>query len=166
MRQTDELRKEASALRRYVAARAAGREHHEWARADHDIMPGFIAWVGCSEVDADGRDDGKSFRRLRRSGMPWCSYLGADTSIAEDVELQAYFEHHAVEPHDWNLLKSEIEDGREKALRTWRSRGRAILARAHAERKGTDVKPALNSVLAAFLTRGTGKRSLKRVKRG
>jgi hypothetical protein len=97
--------------------------------------------------------------------MAWCSYLGADTSIAEDSALQAYFEHYATEPHDWNLLKSEIEDGREKALRTWRSRGRAILARAHAEREGDEVKPALNPILAAFLTRGTGRRSLKRVKR-
>lgn len=164
MQQT-ENQKEAHALRRYVTARASGREHAEWARADHEIMPGFVAWVGCSEVDADGRDDGKTFCRLRRSGMPWCSYLGADTSIAEDTELQAYFEHHALEPHDWNLLKSEIEDGREKALRTWRSRGRAILARAHAERNGDEVKPALNPALAAFLTRGTGRRSLKRVKR-
>jgi hypothetical protein len=165
MQQTENQR-EAHALRRYVAARAAGRTHHEWARADHDLMPGFTAWVGCSEVDADSRDDGKTFRRLRRPGMAWCSYLGADTSIAEDVELQAYFEHHAVESHDWNLLKTEVEDGREKALRQWRSRGRAILARAHAERHGDEVKPALNSALAAFLVRGTGRRSLKRVKRG
>lgn len=161
MRPTDQNRDEAHALRRYVVARASGREHAEWARAEPHPALGFVAWTGCTEADANGRDDGKAFRRLRRPGQPWCQYLGADTTIAEDLPLQAYFDHHGADAHDWNRLRTEVSRNRVNALRTWRQKGREILARAHAQREGIPVAAtSMSAAAAVFLKPGTGTRDL------
>lgn len=148
---------EAHALRRYVSARAAGRTYPEYARFDAHIQ----GWVESNATEATGRLDGKAFRQVRRSGLPWCEWLGLDTRIAEDHALQAFFELRAKEPHDWNRLLKEVERNRRQVLRKWRLEGLGILSRIRAqEAAGPDVH--LPSRLAdEFRTRGRGMRSLK-----
>jgi hypothetical protein len=152
---------EAHALRRYVAARAAGRTHHEYARADDDLG----AWVASTDAEATGRCDGKRYRRIRRPGAPWCEYLGEDTSIAADAALAAFFELHAAEASDWTKLKTEVTRNRRAALQSWRRKGREIIARIRMQHAaGPDVR--IRSPLAdEFAKPGTGLRSLKRIKR-
>jgi hypothetical protein len=120
---------EANALRRYVSARVYGRPAPQYARADRSVLPGSVVWVECSEVDAAGRFDGKHFLRLRREGLPWCDWLGQDTRIADDHPLQAFFELHAADPHDWNILFKEVTRNRQAALRNWRRQGREAIVR-------------------------------------
>lgn len=153
---------EAHTLRRYVSARAAGRTHPEFSRYDENLG----AWVASTEAEAVGRCDGKRFRQVRRPGMPWCTYLGQDTSIATDTALMAFFEVHVSEGHDWNRLFVEVTRDRRKALKAWRQKGREILTRARAQREaGPDMR--IRSPLAdEFAMPGTGIRSLKRVRRG
>lgn len=148
---------EAHALRRYVAARAAGRTHPTHARYD----PAMGAWVASDAAEAGGRCDGRAFREVRRSGLPWCAWLGLDTRIAEDHALQAFFEVHASEPHDWQRLLHEVSRNRRAALRDWRRQGRELIVRATRQAEvGQDVR--LPSALAQeFQMRGRGMRSLK-----
>lgn len=152
---------EANALRRYVSARAAGREHPEFSRFDEILG----AWVTSTEAEASGRCDGKAFRQVRRPGMPWCTYLGLDTSIAADTALTAFFELHAAESHDWNRLLVEVTRNRRRSLQDWRRKGREALTRVRMRRAaGPDMK--IRSPLAdEFATPGKGIRSLKRVRR-
>lgn len=149
----------AQALRRYVSARAAGRPASEYARAD--VVQGVGVWVGATEVEARGRCDGRDFYQVRRNGLPWCAWLGMDTSIASDHALQAYFELHAAEPRDWQRLLHEVSRDKQKALRQWRQRGRQAVARLTLQAEvGPDVR--LPSILAEeFAVAGKGMRSLK-----
>lgn len=161
---------EANALRRYVSARVYGRAAPQYARADRSVLPGSVVWVECSEVDAAGRLDGKHFLRLRREGLPWCEWLGPDTRIADDHPLQAFFELHAADPHDWNILFKEVTKNRQAALRNWRSRGREAIVeirweQAHeaARAAGEEVEETElpTSLAEQFRTPGRGMRSLK-----
>lgn len=152
---------EAHALRRYTSARAAGREHPEWSRYDSNLS----AWVGCTDAEASGQDDGRRFRRIRRPGMPWCTYLGADTTIAADTALAAYFELHASEGHDWNRLLVEVTRNRRRALKDWRQKGREILSRQRAQRQAGPGIKTRSALADEFAAPGAGIRSLKRVKR-
>lgn len=149
---------EAHALRRYVSARAHGRTHPEFYRHDESID----CWVASDETEAAGRCDDKAFRQVRRPGLPWCTYLGLDTRIASDHALQAFFELHAAEPHDWHRLLKKVTRNRRHALRDWRRQGREAIARLHQQAAlGPDVR--LPSGLAAeFRTPGRGMRSLKK----
>lgn len=149
---------EAHALRRYVSARAHGRTHPEYSR--HDESMG--CWVSSNETEAAGLCDGKRFRQVRRPGLPWCVWLGQDTRIASDHALQAYFELHATEAHDWQRLFKEVTRNRRAALRDWRRQGREAIARLHQqEALGLDVR--LPSGLAAeFRKPGRGMRSLRK----
>ncbi|WP_295808474.1 hypothetical protein [uncultured Nitratireductor sp.] len=149
---------EAHALRRYVAARAHGRMAPEFARYD----PALGGWVAADRAEAAGRCDGKRFMQARRPGLPWCPWLGLDTRIAEDHALQAFFELHAAESHDWQRLFKEVSRNRQKAFREWRRRGREAISRVRQEEDlGPDVK--LPSALAdEFRTPGKGMRSLPR----
>lgn len=142
------------ALRRYVRDRAAGRVAAEYARADR--VDGIAVWIGCHASNVD-RLDGKNYRRIRIPGEPWCPVLGRDTSIAGDRELQAFFTLTEAEsdPHTWTQLYAEVTRNRLAALRRWRSRGRAILAKLH--RKDADPAARQPSAFASrFLVRGTG----------
>jgi hypothetical protein len=149
---------EAHALRRYVSARAHGRTAAEYVRYDENLR----CWVATTETEAAGRCDGRAFRQVRRPGLPWCQWLGQDTRIAGDHALQAYFELHAREPHDWQRLLKQVTRNRRRALRDWRARGRGILARVREQEAfGDDF--ALPAVLAEeFRLPGRGMRSLRK----
>lgn len=150
----------AQALRRYVAARVAGRPASEYARA-HAVQ-GIGVWVNAEAVEARGRCDGKHFLQVRRPGLPWCTWLGLDTRIASNHALQVFFELHATEPHDWQRLLKEVSRNKQKALREWRQRGRRAIARLTRQAEvGPDV--CLPSVLAEeFAMPGKGMRSLRK----
>lgn len=149
---------EAHALRRYVSARAHGRPHAGYARYDSAVR----CWVASSETESVGRCDGRTFRQVRRPGLPWCPWLGLDTSIAEDHALQAFFELHAAEPHDWHRLLKEVTRNRRRALRDWRRQGREAIARVRAQAElGPDVRMP-SSLAAEFRVPGRGMRSLKK----
>lgn len=156
----------ANALRRYVYARAHGRPHPEYARFE----PSNACWVASDEADAHGRCDGKNFRQVRRPGMEWCRWLGPDTTIAADHELQAFFELHASEGHDWNRLLMEVSRNRRQVLRGWQRRGREAVARmrleearAASQANGEDFEIQMPAVLAEeFRDPGRGMRSLKK----
>lgn len=129
----------AHALRRYVVARAAGRTAAEYVRLSE--ADGVAAWIGCTLSEAGGPVDGHLVRQVRRPGLPWCRWLGADTSIASDHELQAYFELvDEDDGHGWTRLRAEVSRDRRGCLRRWRARGREILDRIRAQREaGLDV---------------------------
>ncbi|WP_296740461.1 hypothetical protein [Mesorhizobium sp.] len=148
---------EPHALRRYIRNRAHGRPAPEYHRFDHALG----CWIESNETEADGRLDGKAFRQVRRPGLPWCQWLGRDTRIAEDHALQAYFELHAREPHDWQRLFKEVTRNRRRALRDWQREGLGLLARLRAqEALGADV--LFPSDLAEeFRPPGKGMRSLR-----
>ncbi|RWC46102.1 MAG: hypothetical protein EOS55_18300 [Mesorhizobium sp.] len=147
----------ANALRRYVVARAHGRTYPEYSRYD----PSIACWVASDDAEAVGRCDGKRFRQVRRPGLPWCRWLGTDTALAEDHALQAFFELHASEPHDWNRLLKEVSRDRRRVLRDWQRRGREILARLRMQAAiGSDTQ--MTSGLAEeFRMPGKGLRSLR-----
>ncbi|PRD44379.1 hypothetical protein C5748_07310 [Phyllobacterium phragmitis] len=149
---------EAHALRRYVAARAAGRTYPEYSRYDAALG----CWVASDAAEARGRCDGKAFRQIRRPGLPWCAWLGQDVRIAEDHALQSFFEAYATEGHDWQRLLHEVSRNRHAALRDWRRSGREVIARVSKQAKvGPDVR--LPSALAEeFRIAGKGMRSLKK----
>lgn len=150
---------EAHALRRYVSTRAHGRTAPEFSRHD----PALGGWVAAERAEAVGLCDGKRYRQVRRPGLPWCAWLGADIRIAEDHALRAFFELHASEAHDWQRLVKEVTRDRRRALREWRRRGREAIFRIRAQQvHGPDVR--LPSSLAdEFRTPGRGMRSLKTV---
>lgn len=152
----------AQALRRYVAARAHDRPHPEYARLRHIPAAGsdFAAWVGTSEAEARGRCDGRHYQQIRRHGLPWCLWLGLDTCIASDHALQAFFELHAAESHDWQRLLKEVTRNKKKALHEWRHKGHEAIARLTRQAEaGPDVR--LPSALAEeFRMPGKGLRSL------
>ena len=144
------------ALRRYVVARASGREHAEWARWE----PEAKGWVGCTEIEAQGHPS----YRVRTPGMPWCSFLGRDTTIAEDAELAAYFEAHVEPGFGFTPLRGQVSRRRRTCLREWKARGRELLDRARELRETPDIKP--NARLAEeFAAPGKGLRSLKKARR-
>jgi len=149
---------EAHALRRYVRNRAHGRPAPEYARFDSFIG----GWVESNETEAAGRIDGKAFRRVRRPGLPWCEWLGLDTRIADDHALQAYFQLHAKEAHDWNRLFKEVDRNRRQVLRRWRLEGLGILSRLRAQEaaEARQAVPLPSSLADEFRTRGRGMRSL------
>ncbi len=149
---------EAHALRRYVRNRADGRPAHEFVRFD----PATACWLESNTTEAAGRCDGKAFRQVRRPGLPWCEWLGADIRIAEDQALQAFFELRAREGHDWLRLLKEVSRNRQKALREWRREGRDTLARVRMQKAlGPEVR--LPSTLAdEFRVPGRGMRSLRK----
>ncbi|MBZ9705341.1 hypothetical protein LB543_01180 [Mesorhizobium sp. ESP7-2] len=149
---------EAHALRRYVASRAHGRPHPEFSRYDSTIA----CWVASDEAEAVGRCDGKRFRQVRRPGLPWCRWLGPETVIAEDHALQAFFELHASEQHDWNRLLKEVSRARHRALRDWHRRGREILHRIRIQ-ETCDPEIQMPAGLAEeFRMPGRGMRSLRK----
>lgn len=161
---------EAYALRRYVRNRAAGRTMPEYVRMDATLVSGVIAEIASDQVAAAGRCDGKAFRQVRRDGLPWCPYLGTDTRIAEDHQLQAFFELHAADSHDWTRLLKEVTKDRRAALRNWRSRGREAITRikweqareaARATGEEVEAEHLPSPVAEEFRTPGRGMRSLK-----
>lgn len=154
-----EIQDEAHALRRYVRNRAAGRLAPDYVRFD----PSIACWIVSNETEAAGRCDGKHFRQVRRLGLPWCRWLGAETVIAEDHALQSFFELHASEAHDWNRLLKEVSRDPRAALRDWRHRGHEILAQLRIqEAHGPDVRmPA--ALAEEFRMPGRGMRSLRKV---
>ncbi|TPN65707.1 hypothetical protein [Mesorhizobium sp. B1-1-5] len=149
----------ANALRRYVVARAHGRSYPEYARYNS-----FIAcWVASDEPEAAGRCEGRRFRRVRRPGLPWCRWLGGETTISADHALQAFFELQASEAHDWNRLLKEVSRDRRRALRDWKRSGREILALLRMqETHGPDVQMS-TGLAAEFRMPGKGMRSLRKV---
>lgn len=162
---------EAHALRRYVVARAAGRTMPEYVRMDASLVSGIVAEIASDQAAVAGRCDGRNFRQVRRDGLPWCPYLGQDTRVAEDHALQAFFELHAADPHDWTRLLKEVTKDRRAALRNWRSRGREAIARIKWEQAREAARAAGEEVEAEHLptplvdkyrTPGRGMRSLKK----
>lgn len=159
-------RAQAHALRRYVAARAAGRTHPEYAKIE--IRDGIAVWHSCTETDA--KLSGGASRRLRQPG-PWCPYLGRDTSIQSDHDLMAYLELRVSDDetereHDWNKLLKEVAQNRVKALRAWRVKGQEILVRQR-QRQAAPVAVAVSAktlVSEKYLKRGAGIRPLKTTK--
>jgi hypothetical protein len=148
----------ANALRRYVVARAHGRTYPEYARHD----PAIACWVASDETEAVGRCDGRHFRQVRRPGLPWCRWLGTETAISADHALQAFFELHASEAHDWQRLLKEVSRDRHRALRDWQRKGRDILARIRMqEAHGPDVQMP-SGLAEEFQMPGKGMRSLKK----
>jgi hypothetical protein len=89
--------------------------------------------------------------------MAWCTYLGADTVISADHDLQAFFEIVEEDPHAWNALKSEVTRDRRKALRSWRARGRELRLRTRAARSETDM-PSLPELAVKYGEKGSGLR--------
>jgi hypothetical protein len=146
-------------LRRYVRNRATLRPAPEFARFDAHIQ----GWVESNETEAAGRCDGKAFRRVRRPRLPWCDWLGLDTRIADDHALQAFFQLHAREPHDWNRLLIEVGRNRRAALRKWRLEGLGILSRLRQQEaaEARQAVPLPSRLADQFRTRGKGMRSLK-----
>jgi hypothetical protein len=145
----------AHALRRYVLARAAGRTAPEYIKAD--IVDGVEVWIASSEGEAAGLCDGRRFRQIRRTGMPWCTYLGADTVISGDHDLQAFFEIIEDDGHAWAALKTEVNRDRRKALKSWRARGRELRLRTRAARSNADL-PSLPELALKYADKGTGLR--------
>lgn len=150
---------EDSALRCYVRNRAACRPAAEYERFD----PSIAFWIVSNATEAAGRCDGRAFRRVRRPGLPWCKWLGRDTRIADDHALQAFFELHAREEHDWNRLLKEVSRNGRKALHNWRSEGDNILSRLRAQ-QGAGPNVRLPSSLAdEFRIPGKGMRNLRKM---
>ncbi len=152
---------EAHALRRYVSARAAGRTHPEFSRFDETIG----AWIGCTDTEVQGLIEGRTYRQLRRSGLPWCDYLGIDSRISDDIFLEAFFELYATEPHDWTGLLKTVTKNRRQALKDWRRLGRETLTRVRMQRDVSNgvLQGRSRSKLAQEFSRpGTGMRSLKK----
>lgn len=72
-----ETPRKALSLRKYLRRRATGKSH-----PDHLLG-------GCAYHGPLGGDT--AIRRVRRAGWPWCPILGPDTTIADDMALQAVF---------------------------------------------------------------------------
>lgn len=152
----------AQALRRYVTARADGREFGEWAK----YVPDIRAWVFCTEAEAKAEGEIPS-HRIRVDSMPWCPWLGRDTRITDDIALQAFFEAHVTEDFGgWSPLRSQVQRSPTQTYLKWRRIGRRLLDIAKAQREQTEIPPGSGPSLAdEFAEPGKGLHDIPCAKR-
>lgn len=140
---------------RYVSRRALDRRIMGWERVaiilDGGDKPAWVAWMTISEEEARQWDPPEHIRRIRTPAQPWCAWLGADTSVADDLPLQAFF---ATVPDDgWPRLAATIRYHQHRTVADWRATGERLLAAT----RGAPAAPG--PYAGAFSRRGTGRRS-------
>lgn len=141
-----------SLLRRYIVARAAGRLMPEWSYFIPQIVPGLSAWVRADDRTAKRAEH---WRRIRRSGAPWCLWLGNQLAIAEDTALQAFF--LTVPEGAWGRMETAIRRSPLRCLRDWRANGHRLI---EALQDDSDL-PHTHGPLSRWpARRGVGTRSL------
>lgn len=142
---------------RYVSRRAYDRRVLEWKRVvvlldGGGEKPTWAAWTSITEEEARQWEPTKHVRRVRTPAQRWCPWLGADTSVADDLPLQAFF---ATVPDDeWPRLDAAIRYHQHRMVSDWRAAGGRLLAAV------SGAPTELGPYTKAFSLRGTGRRSL------
>jgi len=136
-------------LRRYVIDKAAGRSpRHEWQYFDASMN----AWYRADEGRARSHEH---FRRSRQDGHGWCDVLGHRTSVADDLELQAFF--LTIAEDEWPRLATAVRRCAVRCLREWRASGARIIASVDP----ASSSPSGQGALAGWpLKRGQARRSM------
>lgn len=155
--QLDTEAAQAHSLRRYLYRRVAGLQTLECSSGGQYISEDLAVAKALP------------YRKTRQQGMPWCKWLGLDTSIHSDQFLNAYWtltapqEGSAEAPYFWQGQLRECTKGRLKALRKWREAGAQALQRAAQQRiePMSDTDLSKSKVNPLFAKKGTGSRPLK-----
>lgn len=138
-------------VRLYVSRRAADQRATGWVKLAQRIDGDWAAWMSVSEAEARAAPLEDYAHRVRTLGQPWCEYLGPNTAVADDAELQAFF--LTVDDDRWPRLSTAIHHDQRQAISDWREAGARLLAAAAGR---SHASPASS----LFLERGTGRRSL------
>jgi hypothetical protein len=145
-------------VRIYVNRRASGRLVPGWERAVLFLptaagKPGWIGWTTITEAEAKNSAPDDLVRCRRTPGQRWCNWLGPNMSVADDIELQAFF---ATVPDDeWPRLAIAVRRSQRQAAAAWHAAGARLIAAATSDRH----HPA-SPAASLFRERGTGQRSL------
>ena len=146
-------------VRIYVSRRASGRPVPGWEKAVYflpptpDGLPGWIGWTSITEAEAKSAPPDDLVRRRRTPGQRWCDWCGPNTSVSDDIELQAYFV--TINDDEWPHLSIAVRRSQRQAVAAWRASGARLIAAATHDRRHLG-SPTAN----LFQKRGTGTRSL------
>lgn len=146
-------------VRIYVNRRASGRPVPGWEKAVYflpatpDGLPAWVGWTAITESEAKQADPDDLVRRTRTPGQRWCDWCGPNTSVSDDIELQAYFT--TIDDDDWPRLAIAMRQSQRQAAAEWRAAGTRLIAAVTRARRGP-ASPASN----LFQKRGAGTRSL------
>ncbi|MBO1024752.1 hypothetical protein IPU75_08480 [Ochrobactrum sp. SD129] len=147
----------AHSTRRYLFRRSKGLKMAEYSSGGQEIERAFAL------------ANALPFRKIRQDGQPWDMYLGPDTTVNDDVFLQAFFTLCAPDPGDpeasyrWQRLLKECQSNRLKALRKWRNLGAEAISRAAMQRTSSmaDSEVAKTRLKPIYLRKPNGKKPLK-----
>ncbi|MFD1792454.1 hypothetical protein ACFSE0_12575 [Ochrobactrum teleogrylli] len=148
---------QAHSLRRYLFRRSKGLKMSEYSSGGQEIERAYAL------------ANAMPFRKIRQDGQPWDVYLGPDTTVKDDVFLQAYFTLCAPDPGDaeasyrWQRLLKECQSNRLKALRKWRNLGAEAISRSAMQRSSrmADSEVAKTKLKPIYLRKPNGKKPLK-----
>lgn len=147
IRATDDM------VRIYVGRRASGRPVPGWEKAILYLDDGWVGWTTITESDAQNSGPDDLVRCRRTPSQPWCEWLGPNTCVANDIELQAYFA--TVADDEWPRLAIGVRHSQRQAAAEWRAVGAHLIAAVTRARSGTASRAS-----NLFRERGTGRRSL------
>lgn len=140
-------------VRIYVSRRASGRPIPGWEKAVLFLDNNWIAWTTITEAEAKNSAPDDLVRRRRTPSQPWCDWCGANTSVADDLEMQAYFA--TIDDDAWPRMSIAARRSQRQAAAEWRAAGARLIAAATRDRRGP-ASPASG----LFRQRGAGTRSL------
>lgn len=148
---------QAHSLRRYLFRRSKGLKMAEYTSGGQEVERSYAL------------ANALPFRKIRQDGQSWDMYLGPDTSVKDDVFLQAFFTLCAPDPGDpeasyrWQRLLKECQSNRLKALRKWRNLGAEAISRAAMQRTSpmADSDVAKTKLKPIYLRKSVGKKPLK-----
>ncbi|CAI9400160.1 hypothetical protein ANOBCDAF_00427 [Pleomorphomonas sp. T1.2MG-36] len=140
-------------VRIYVGRRASGRPVPGWEKAVLFLPGNWIGWTTITETEAKQADPDELVRCRRTPAQRWDDWLGPNMTVADDIELQAFF---ATVPDDeWPRLAIAVRRSQRQAAAAWHAAGARLIAAATRNRRGP-ASPASS----LFRERGTGRRSL------
>lgn len=140
-------------VRIYVSRRANGQTVSGWEKAVLFLDGGWVGWTTITESEAKHASDGDLIRCRRTPSQRWCEWLGPNTSVADDLELQAYFA--TIADDEWPRMAIAIRHSQRQAVAEWRAAGVRLIAAATRDRRGPASRAS-----KMFLKRGSGPRSL------
>lgn len=105
-------------LRKYLARAAAQLPSIEYTNFG----------IGCNFPTYQQNKD--TSRRIREENADWCNWLGKNTVIKNDEQLQAFFSENADENDggDWSFLLKQFNRNRQKTMQEWQMQGREIIS--------------------------------------
>lgn len=148
---------QAHSLRRYLFRRSKGLKMAEYTSGGQEVERSYAL------------ANALPFLKIRQDGQPWDMYLGPDTTVKDDVFLQAFFTLCAPDPGDpeasyrWQRLLKECQSNRLKAFRKWRNLGADAISRAAMQRTAplSDSEVAKTKLKPIYLRKANGKKPLK-----